>query len=237
MKKSLNYLFDYPDIYIYQYDDAFKFSLDSILLAEFADIKKDDFNIIDFCTGNAVIPILLSYKYHKKIIGVEIQPQIMELARASVLKNHMENSISFIEDSVKNLGNYFPGNNFDVVVCNPPYFKYQLSNHVNDNILKRIARHEILITLEDIIQMASYLLKNKGKFYLVHVPDRIDEIFVYANKYQFAVKEVQFIHSKREDKPVIVLFTLVKSGKFGTKVYAPICINNLNTYQNIFKRR
>lgn len=236
MKKSLNWLFDYPNLKVYQYDDAFKFSLDSILLAEFAEIKKSDSKILDLCTGNGVIPILLHYKYGKDIVGVEIQSEIAELAKDSIVYNHMENCISLIEDSVLNLEKYFPGNNFDVILCNPPYFKVCSTSHINDNVLKRIARHEITITLEEIIKMSSFLLKEKGRFYLVHVPDRIDEIFVYANHYGFSVKEIQFIHSKFEEKPIIVLVTLVKSGKFGVKVYPPLCIKNLKTYQNIFRR-
>ncbi len=236
MKKSLNWLFDYPNLQIYQYDDAFKFSLDSILLAEFAEIKKDDRKILDFCSGNGVVPIVLNYKFKKDIIGVEIQKEIYSLAQQSILKNHMENNISFINDSVMNLGNYFPGNNFDVILCNPPYFKYNFGSHVNENELKRIARHEITVTLEQIISQAEYLLKDKGRFYLVHVPDRIDEIFVYAYKHGMAVKELQLIHSKIEEKPIIVLCTFVKNGRYGTRVYAPISIKNMNTYQNIFRK-
>jgi len=236
MKRSLNWLFDYPNLQVYQYEEAFKFSLDSILLAEFAEIKKDDIHILDFCTGNGVIPILLNHKYQKNIVGVELQHEIMELARLSVQENCMDSYIALIEDNVLNLKNYFPGNNFDVILCNPPYFKYQNTSHVNENILKRVARHEITITLEQIVEIASFLLKDKGRFYLVHVPDRIDEIFVYASQYGMAVKELQFVHSKITDKPIIVLVTLVKSGRFGTKVYAPICIKDLKTYQNIFRR-
>jgi len=83
MKKSLNWLFDYPNLQIYQYDDAFKFSLDSILLAEFAEIKKDDRKILDFCSGNGVVPIVLNYKFKKDIIGVEIQNEIYSLVTPS----------------------------------------------------------------------------------------------------------------------------------------------------------
>ena len=237
MKRTLNWLFDYPNLQVYQYEEAFKFSLDSILLAEFAVIKKNDMKIMDFCTGNGVIPILLHFKYQKKIFGIELQKEIYDLAVDSVKINHMEDSISLICDSVMNLENYFPGNNFDVILCNPPYFKVQQDSHVNHNSFKKIARHEITITLEEIIGMASKFLKNKGKFYMVHVPSRIDEIFVYANQYGMAVKELQFISSNVLESPIMVLVTLVKGGKFGTKVYSPICIHSLHTYQNLFQRR
>ena len=145
MKKQLNWLFDYPNLKIYQYEEGFKFSLDSILLAEFAEIRKNDNKILDLCTGNAVIPIILNYKYHKSIIAVEVQPQIVELAKASIYENHMENAIQIVEKNVLELENYFPGNNFDVLLSNPPYFKFHHEDFLNHNKLKQIARHEVLI--------------------------------------------------------------------------------------------
>ncbi len=236
MNKSLNWLFDYPNLKVYQYEEAFKFSLDSILLFEFAEIKKDDLKILDFCTGNAVIPILIHYKYHKSVIGVEYQKVIYDLAVDSVIYNCMQEAISLINDSILNLKNYFPGNNFDVILCNPPYFKYNETSNVNKNQVKSIARHEIAITLPEIFEMVSYLLKNKGRFYLVHIPDRIDEIFVFAHQYGMEVKELQIIQSKEGDNPTMVLVTCVKGAKFGTKVYPPLNVQNLNSYKKIFRK-
>ncbi len=235
MKKQINWLFDYPNLQVYQYAEGFKFSLDSILLAEFAKIKKSDEKIIDLCTGNAVIPIILNFKFHKKIIGVELQKEIFDLAKDSVSINHMEKEINLLNENVLNLENYFPGNNFDVVLSNPPYFKYHHENFINKNLTKSLARHEITINLESLIKIASYLLKSKGRFYLVHIPSRIDEIIVFAKKYNFGIKEIQFVHSKIEESPIIVLITLIKDGKFGTKVKPPISILNLNTYQGLFE--
>ena len=180
---------------------------------------------------------MIHYKYNKHVVGIEIQEEIMNLAKDSICVNNMQDDIQLIHDSVLNLEKYFLGNTFDIILCNPPYYKYHCESHVNENILKRLARHEVTITLEEILRMASVLLKDKGRFYMVHVPDRIDEICVYASKYGMAVKELQFIYSRLDSKPIIVLVTLVKSAKFGTKVYSPICIKNLETYQNIFRKR
>ena len=236
MNKTLNWLFDYPNLKVFQYEEGFKFSLDSILLFEFAQIKKDDYQIIDLCTGNAVIPILIQNKYNKSVIGVEYQEKIYQLAKESVQYNHMEKEITLIQDNVKDLKNYFPGNNFDVILCNPPYFKYVESSNINKNLIKSIARHEICITLKDIFEVASFFLKDKGRFYLVHIPDRIDEIFVYANHCGLAVKELQFVYSKADEKPVMVLVTCVKGGRFGTRVYPPVNIGGLQSYQGIFRK-
>ena len=235
MKKVLNWLYDYPNLKIYQFQEGFKFSLDSILLAEFADIKKNDEHIIDLCTGNGIIPILLAHKYQKKVIGVEIQSEIVQLAKESVTYNSMDSMVTILENDVLALKNYFPGNNFDVVLSNPPYFKYHHSNFVNDNEMKGIARHELRISLEQLIEMASYLLKSKGRFYLVHIPERLEEICVYAHKYGFSVKQIQFVSSKEGEAPIIVLACLVKDGKFGCKVNPILSIENRESYQNIFK--
>ena len=234
MKKQLNWLFDYPNLKIYQYEEGFKFSLDSILLAEFATIRKSDENILDLCTGNGVIPILLHFKYKKKVVGVELQKEIANLARESIKENGMEQAISIIEDNVLELENYFPGNNFDVILSNPPYFKYHHTKFVNDNEMKGIARHELKISLEQLVEMASYLLKSKGRFYLVHIPERLEEICVYAHKYGFSVKQIQFVSSKDGEAPIIVLVCLVKDGKFGCKVRPTLSIENRESYQNIF---
>lgn len=234
--KELNWLFDYTNLKIYQYQEGFKFSLDSILLAEYADIKKNDQKIIDLCTGNAVVAMVLNYKYQKKIVGVEIQKEIAELARESIAVNQMENDITILESNVKDLKNYFPGNNFDVVLSNPPYFKFHNQKYVNINEVKSIARHEIHITLEEIIAEASFLLKEKGRFYLVHIPERLDEIVLYSKKYNLALKQMQLIYSDIHKEPVIVLATLVKNGKNGCKIGPVISIDGLSTYQNLFRK-
>ncbi len=234
MKKVLNWLYDYPNLKVYQFQDGFKFSLDSILLAEFAEIRKNDEHIIDLCTGNGVIPILLAHKYQKIVTGVEIQAEIAQLARESVAYNSMDSMVTILEKDVLELKNYFPGNNFDVVLSNPPYFKYHHTKFVNDNEMKGIARHELKISLEQLVEMASYLLKSKGRFYLVHIPERLEEICVYAHKYGFSVKQIQFVSSKDGEAPIIVLVCLVKDGKFGCKVRPTLSIENRESYQNIF---
>ena len=234
MKKVLNWLYDYPNLKVYQFQDGFKFSLDSILLAEFAEIRKNDEHIIDLCTGNGVIPILLAHKYQKIVTGVEIQAEIAQLARESAAYNSMDSMVTILEKDVLELKNYFPGNNFDVVLSNPPYFKYHHTKFVNDNEMKGIARHELKISLEQLVEMASYLLKSKGRFYLVHIPERLEEICVYAHKYGFSVKQIQFVSSKDGEAPIIVLLCLVKDGKFGCKVRPTLSIENRESYQNIF---
>ena len=229
----LNDLYDYG-LKIYQDNELFKFSLDSLLLAEFVNVNKNDKNLLDICSGNAPLPLIIGKKYNIDITGVEIQREIYLLAIKSIVENNLSN-IEMLNCNAKDLKNYFPGNNFDVVLSNPPYFKFHHPNFVNQNSLKSIARHEVTICLEQLIEMASYLLKNKGRFYLVHIPERLDEIIVYANKYGFGIKKIQFIHSKISEPPIIVLVALVKNGRFGCRICPPLSIEGVESYQNLFK--
>lgn len=228
----LNDLYDYG-LKIYQDNELFKFSLDSLLLAEFVNVDKSDKKLLDICSGNAPLPLIIGKKYNIDITGVEIQREIYMLAIKSIVENNLSN-IEMLNCNAKDLKNYFPGNNFDVVLSNPPYFKYHHTKFVNDNEMKGIARHELKISLEQLVEMASYLLKSKGRFYLVHIPERLEEICVYAHKYGFSVKQVQFVSSKDGEAPIIVLVCLVKDGKFGCKVRPTLSIENRESYQNIF---
>jgi len=231
----LNDLYDY-DLKIYQDNDKFKFSLDSLLLAEFVDVKKEDQKILDFCSGNAPLPLILAKKFDKEIIGIEIQKEVYDLAIESIKYNHLESKIKMINSNIKDTNNYFPGNNFDIITCNPPFFKVDKTSLINSDNHLAIARHELTISLEEIFKLASYHLKDKGKFYLVHRPERLQEILNYASSCNLAVKEIKFISSKEEDYAIMVLLKFVKRGQIGTKISNIIVNRETKTYKDIFKK-
>ena len=159
-----NDLYDYYGFSIYQDEDNFKFSLDSILLAEFVDIDKKSNNIVDLCTGNAPVPLILSTKTDNRIYGVELQKSIADLAKMSIKEDKLEDRIEIINDNIKNISNYFDAESVDIVTCNPPYFKVSNnSSLINENRIKAIARHELEMNLEDVMISARYLLKNKAE--------------------------------------------------------------------------
>lgn len=234
-KKVINDLYDYPKRHIVQDEENFKFSLDSILLAEYVDKPKPNVKILDMCTGNAPIPLILSTKFENQIIGFEIQEKIYNLAIESVELNKCENQIKIINDDVKNIKNYFPGNNFDIITCNPPYFKCHERSLVNENDIKSIARHEIKIDLEHIIKVASDNLNNKGVFYMVHRPDRLDEIINNCTKQFLAVKKITLVTTKKNDIPTIVLIKAVKNGNYGVKINILSNLEEYKSYQSIFR--
>jgi len=230
--KVKNRLLDYKE-FIYQDDDWFKFSLDSVLLANFVTINTSCKKIIDFATGNAPIPMLLTYRTNASIYGIEYQKCIYDLGIESIKVNNLEEQIKLINDDVKNIRNLFESESFDVVTCNPPYFKKNVGSFINDNEIKAIARHEIMLKLEDVIENASYVLKNHGIFAMVHRTERMIEIIELMKKYRIEPKKIQFIYPK--DGKISDLFLLegMKNGKSGLKMLSPMVIHNEdNSYTN-----
>ena len=236
MSVVLNDLYDYEGMKIYQNEDNFKFSLDSILLAEFVDIKKDTNLIVDFCSGNAPVPLILSTKCNAFIKGFEIQESIYDLGNKSIEINKLGNKIELINDNFKNVGKYLEAESVDVVTCNPPYFKYEENSIINEDDKLAIARHEITMKLEDVMINAKYVLKNKGQLYLVHRCDRLEEIIGLLNKYNFSLKKLQFIYSDMNKEAIMVLVKATKNGNTGSlKVMPPIDITKYKSYQGMFE--
>jgi len=228
-----NDLYDYG-LFIYQDDKRFKFSLDSILLAEFVNIDKNTKYIVDFCTGNAPVPLILSTKYAGNIVGIELQKYIYDLGCKSILTNKLNNRLELINDNIKNVNNYIESESVDIVTCNPPYFKYEKNSLINDNREKAIARHEIEMSLEDIMISARYILKNKGELYIVHRSDRLQEIVNVLSNYKFAIKKIQFVCTGGNVSN-IVLIKAIKNGNYGSlKVFKEVDVSNVNTYKGIF---
>ncbi|HIU11897.1 MAG TPA: methyltransferase [Candidatus Onthocola stercorigallinarum] len=232
MKIVKNDLFDYKNRYIYQDKDGFKFSLDSILLAEYPYVK-DNLKILDMCSGNAAIPLIISTKTKSNIVAFEIQEEIAALAKKSVELNGLENQIEVINDDVNNIANYFNKEYFDIIVCNPPYFKNNSSIH-NKEEIKAIARHEIKINLEQIFKISFDYLKNNGILYMSHRADRLDEVINIATKYNLNVKELILVQTKNSDISMI-LVKCIKNSKNGIKIKV-LDVSKCSTYQHIFER-
>lgn len=228
--KVKNRLLD-TDFIIYQDDDWFKFSLDSVLLSKFVSINLRHKNIIDLATGNAPIPLLLSFRTKASIYGVEIQDCVYKLGKQSILENNKNEQINLICDDVRNLKDRFNSDSFDVVTCNPPYFKTKNSEFLNDNDVKTLARHEVALCLEDVLKNASYLLKSGGIFAMVHRTERFVEIIEKMKKYNLEPKRVQFIYPKKGRDSDLFLIEGIKNGNSGLKLLAPLVVHNEdNTY-------
>ena len=221
----LNDLLGYHDLKIFQNTDWFSFSLDSVLLPNFVTINKNVKNILDLGCGNAPIPLILSTKTDAHIVGVEIQKDSYDMALKSVKYNNLENQIELLNIDMKNLKSIYQGDSFDVITCNPPYFKYLKTSNLNLDEHKVIARHEKMITLEEVLNISKYLLKNNGVLAIVHRTERLVEIFNLFQKYGLEVKKVRLIYPKKNSESNMVLVEGRKNGNPGLKILPPLYIH------------
>ena len=151
----INYLLGFKDYYIVQDTQMFSFSLDSVLLPNFVTINKNVKKILDIGCGNAPIPLILSTKTKAEIIGVEIQKEVYELAKKTVAINNLDNQIKIINQDINEIYNDFLPDSFDIITCNPPFFKVKKDSNLNKSDYKTIARHEVTLKLDDIFKIAS----------------------------------------------------------------------------------
>lgn len=222
--KRLDDILDYG-MKIYQDTDFFSFSLDSIILANYSTIRKRDKKIVDFCSGNGIIPIILSMRTDKKIIGVEVQKKLADDAEATIKYNNLEDNITIINEDIKEFSNKFL-NEFDLVLCNPPFFKVEDNTKYSLSLEKKIARHEVLITLEEVCLCAKKVLKDNGTFCLVYNCDRLNEALFALKNNNLEPKRIKFIHDTIEKQASIVLIESQKCGKIGLKVDKPLILYN-----------
>ncbi len=222
--KVRNRLLNFDDMIIYQDNDYFLFSLDSVLLANFVTLKLTDKKIIDLCSGNAPVPMLMSFRTKARIFGVELQKYIYDMGSASIKENELDGQIEFINADVMDIENYFDDETFDVVTCNPPYFKYCDGSLINDNSGKAIARHEVKIKLADIIIKAKYLLKSGGTLAMVHRPERLIEIINVMQANGIEPKKMRFVYPKANKEANMLLIEGIKNGRPGLKILPPLVV-------------
>ncbi|MCI7333081.1 MAG: tRNA1(Val) (adenine(37)-N6)-methyltransferase [Mollicutes bacterium] len=225
-KIEINDLVYFKNIKIVQDKDYFNFSLDSVLLPNFVDITKKTKMILDMCTGNAPIPLILSTKTDAKIYAVELQKEVYNLAKETIKINKLDNQIVLINNNIKNLKKIFNTETFDIITCNPPYFKKKEDSIINENIVKSIARHEIEMKLEDVMLISKSLLKNEGSLVLVHRTDRLIEIIELMRKHNIEPKRMRLIYPKINTESNLVLIDGRKNGKKGLKILPPLYIHN-----------
>lgn len=223
--EMLNDILGYKNRKLFQDSDYFSFSLDSIMLANFTTIRMRDSNIVDLGCGNGVIPLILSLRTNKKIVGVEIQEKLSIMAERSVQYNKLENQISIVTADMKE----FAEENcerFDLITCNPPYFKVNNKNYFNLSYEKVVARHEVKISLSEVCNVAKRILKNNGNFAMVHRPERLIEILLEFKKNNIEPKRIQFVYEKVSKGSNLVLIEGQKCGKSGLKIEKPFILYN-----------
>ena len=208
-----------------QKKEGFKFGIDAVLLSHFANVKRN-FRVMDLCSGTGIVPFLIYGKYcPKEIFGLEIQEDMFEMAERSANINNLEGKIHFINNDLKNINYLKSLGRFDVVTVNPPY-KLNNSGILNPLDKLAIARHEILCNLEDVIVASRTLLKDNGRLFMVHRPERLADIFGFMRKYKIEPKRVKMVHPKAGKAPNIVLVEGQRDGGAYLKWDEPLYVYN-----------
>ena len=187
-----------------QKQQGFRFGVDAVLLSHFANIKSKH-RVIDLCTGTGIVPFLAYGKYApKEVIGLEIQEDMVEMANRSSALNDITDVVKFVHGDLKDKALLDSLGKFDVLTVNPPY-KLNNAGIVNPNDKLAIARHEVMCTLEDVIVAARRLLKDNGRMFIVHRPERLADIFGLMRKYKIEPKRVRMVQPNIKKAPNIVL--------------------------------
>ena len=224
----LNDLLEYNNLKIYQNTNMFSFSLDSVLLARFVIINKNVKKILDIGTGNAPIPLILSTLTNAKIVAIEIQKDVYDLAKKNVIYNNLQDRIDLMNGDINEQVKTWNTEMFDIITCNPPFFKVTENVKLNESEYKKIARHEIKLTLEQIIKISKKLLKNNGSLNIVHRPERLIEIIILMKNNGIEPKRIKLIYPKNGENANILLIEGVKMGKPGLKIEPPLIVHNVD---------
>ncbi len=209
---------------IYQRTDLYRFTSDAVILANFADVRKNDF-VVDFGTGSAIIPLLLAgTKQFKKICGVEIQRELFQMAKKSIEYNNLDGKIELVRGKIQKVHKQLVKHP-DVVVCNPPYRKLG-EGESSKNKSFEIAKFEVEIDLANIIESARRNLKVGGRFYMIHRSDRLMEIIALLSRNDIKLRKIRFVHSKSQNPAHLVLIEGISGGKCQVKVLPPLILKN-----------
>ncbi len=208
---------------IIQKTDGFCFGMDAVLLSGFAVVKAGE-KVLDLGTGTGIIPILLEAKTEgEHFSALEIQEEVADMARRSVLLNGLEHKISIVNGDIKEASRIFGGASFDVVTSNPPYMT-DTHGLKNPHLPKAIARHEVMCTLDDVCREAAKVLKPGGRFYMVHRPHRLAEIVRTLSKYRLEPKRLKMVHPFSDKEANMVLIESVRGGGVFLKVESPVIV-------------
>ena len=227
--KKLDYL-PRTNIKMIHIDGSYSFGVDSIILGDFAKMKKDKV-ALDIGSGSGVLSFLTNSLYGlKKVYAVEIQKAKADLLRENIALNNIEN-IELINNDLNNID--FKENSLDYIITNPPYYK------ITDNIGNKeeeflISRQEKYLKLENIFAFSNKTLKDKGKLFMIHKPERMVEIFNKSGNLK--PKRARFVESRVYEKPQFILIEFVKNARDGLKIEDPLVIYEGNSYSKEMKQ-
>ncbi|GGG08178.1 hypothetical protein GCM10010912_60990 [Paenibacillus albidus] len=212
------------ELRIIQSDEVFSFSMDAVLLARFASIPPRG-RVLDLCTGNGVIPILMTTRTNASLEGIEIQPRLADMARRSVALNGLGERITIHEGDLRELYTVAGHGVYDAITVNPPYMPLNGSD-LKLNTHQAMARHELGCTLEEVIQACVRLVRTGGKVSMVHKPQRLVDIISLMRKYRLEPKIIRFVHPRAHLEANMVLIEAARDGKPEVRLQPPLIVYN-----------
>lgn len=205
----------------------FCFGTDAVLLADFASVPTNG-KVLDLCSGNGIVPLLLSQKSKaSSIVGVELLPESYALAVRNAELNGLSERIRFVCGDLKNWAEFFTPHSFDHITCNPPYVKYE-SGITNEQDALAIARHEIHCTLEDVVAASAPLLQSGGKLTMVHRPQRLADLFYLLRTYRLEPKRFRLVYPSPSKAANMVLVEAALDGKVQVIAEPPLFLRQEN---------
>ncbi|RKP45464.1 tRNA1(Val) (adenine(37)-N6)-methyltransferase [Cohnella endophytica] len=206
---------------IIQSSEVFSFSLDAVLLARFATLPPRG-RILDLCTGNGVIPMLLTTRTEATIDAIEIQPRLADMAARSVRLNELSDKINIIEGDLRE---WKPESEtlYDAVTVNPPYLPVRSGDH-KENHHQAMARHEIGCKLEDVIAACARSVKIGGRVAMVHRPSRLVDIIDLMRRYRIEPKRIRFVHPRKDAEANMILIEGTRDGKAEVRLLPPVIV-------------
>lgn len=212
------------DIKLYQPKKGYRFSVDALLLFSFVNLKTVK-RIIDLGAGSGIIGLLLAKKYREaEVTLIELQEGLYGLSKKNILLNNLDNRVRTLRMNIKDLESQIP-NYYDLAVSNPP-FRKPLTGRLSVDEQKAIARHEIKISLHELVKSASLLLKHHGRFCLVYLPERLPELVEELRRCLLEPKRMRLVHSNADGEAKMLLMEAVKGGRAGLKVEKPLFVYN-----------
>ncbi len=209
---------------ILQKKKGYRFSVDALLLSQFARIRKNE-RAVDLGTGCGIIPLLLSQTTEAhSFVGIEVQGELASLAKKNVILNRLQDRITVYQQDFRRMRDLYPPGSFDVVLSNPPYRRHQ-AGRLNPSVEKAIARHEMKGTIEELIEVIAYLLPRKGRCYLIYSASRAIDLLVSLRKNGLEPKRLQWVYPHLHREANFVLTESLKAGGPEVKVMSPLTLH------------
>jgi len=223
MKKFPSDTFFNGQIIVKQETSGYRFSIDAVLLADYTKPRPEE-TAVDLGTGCGVIPLILAFRYPEtRFVGIEIQSTLAELAARNVQENDMSNRITIICRDMKAVSKDLIQGPIDLVVSNPPYRKPD-SGRINPNPQRAVARHEIKVTLEEVVQTAARLLRYGGRFTTIYPAERLVDLISRMRSEGIEPKKVRTVHSRSGADAKLMLVEGVKGGRPGVDIAPPLVV-------------